>query len=173
MVKSVTHTFRIDKEASDSIEVEARRLNVSLTSLLNHILNRYARYDRFAIRYRVMRFSLPIVSAFLEDSSEDRCEERGRRIGESHPMDLLRTLGLGIEFSSLLQVLSEDACWFVLERSTGPDGLIFHLKNELGLKWSYFLKGYMEAAAEKVFAVPITTEMTKYSLTVKVRLNTL
>ena len=168
MIKSISHTFRIDKETSDIFVGEASRQNTSLNSLINQILKRYARYDRFVIRSHDMRFPVPIMSAIFADLSNDHIEELGRRIGESHPKDLLRTTGLGIDFSCLLRVLSDDAYWFVLETSTGPDGLIFHLKNEVGGKWSYFLKGYMVSAATKVFALSITTEMTEFSLTIKV-----
>jgi len=168
MGKSVSHTFRIDKETSDVFVGEASRQSISLNSLINQILNRYARYDRFAIRYHVLRLSLPVMSVIFGDHSDDHIEELGRRIGESHPKDLLRTIGVGIDFSCLLRVLSDDACWFVMEKSTGPDGLIFHLRNEVGGKWSYFLKGYMVSAANKVFAISITTEMTEFSLTIKI-----
>ncbi len=173
MPKTVSYTCRIDQEAYDAMVEEARNSNLSVSSLLNQILKRYARFDRVAVRLRLMKFSSrPALAALLEHMSEDHLEGVGRRLGESHPTDVLRSLGMPIDSSSfvtLLEVLSTDICWFTLERSRGPEGLIFHLRNDIGWKWTKYLMGYFESAAKKIFALSVTREVTEFTLTIRLR----
>lgn len=92
--KTVSYTCRIDQEAYHTMVEEARNPNLWVSSLLNQILKRYARFDRVAVRLRLMKFSSrTALAALLEDMSEDHLEGVVRSLGASHPTDVLRSLG--------------------------------------------------------------------------------
>ncbi len=99
-------------------------------------------------------------------------EQTGRKLGETHAKDFLRVLGLPIDsssFSIFIDRLCRYAFWFTCDISEGDEGDIFHLKNDLGWKWTKFLKGYLESTAKKVFGLSFTIETTEFTVTLKVR----
>jgi len=153
---------------------EARAQNISQTALLNQILTRYAQYERLGTAHHIMRFSSrPIMSTLLEGMSEEYLESQGRKLGEFHPRDFLTVLGIPIAPSSFpifLEYLSKYAFWFRLDRFEHDNEIIYHLKSDLGWRWTKFLMGYMEAACKNVFTHPMTMDITEFSVTLKVRL---
>ena len=170
--KTVTQTFRIDQESHDALVDEARTENLTLTSIINKVLTRYVQHERVATRHHFMRFcSSPILSTLLEGVSEEYMEGRGRRLGGFHPRDYLSALSFPIapsSFPTLLEHLSKYSFWFKLERYEEHDRTIFHLRTELGSKWSVFLRSYMEVATKSVFQIPASIDMTEFSVTIRV-----
>ena len=173
MPKTITATFRINEGAHNALSKEARAQNISQNTLLNHILTRYAEYEKAGIEHRIMRFtSRPVLSILLEGVSEEYLEGQGKKLGSFHPRDFLASLSLPIDSSSfhiLLDYLSKYAFWFRLQKFEQDNEIVYHLRNDLGWKWTKFLMGYMEATSKSVFGIPITTESTEFSLTIKVR----
>jgi len=104
--------------------------------------------------------------------SEEYLEGQGRKLGESHPRDFLTVLSIPIapsSFPKFLEYLSEYAFWFRLDKFEHGNEIIYHLKTDLGWKWTKFLMGYMQAASKSVFETPISIASTEFSVTIKIR----
>lgn len=113
------------------------------------------------------------MSTLLEGMSEEYLEGQGRKLGDFHPRDFLTVLGIPISPSSFpifLEYLAKYAFWFRLDRSEHGNEVIYHLKSDLGWRWTKFLMGYMQNASKSVFETPITASCTEFSVTLKVRL---
>ena len=141
------------------------------------VLSRYARNDRFAVRNRVMGISpRPVLTTLLDFISEDEMEEAGRRVGETHPRDVLTVSGFAIDASSfmpLLEIIADYGFWCTLERPSKPSGSqIYHLRHDLGSKWTRFLRGYV-GSAKKLLGLSITIDHTEFTVTINVHNNAL
>lgn len=171
MPKSVGVSFRLSKKGHQALLEEASRQNVSVNALLNKILLSYADADRFALRHHVMRLhGRPVLEAILEGSSEDFLEEAGRKLGKFHAREILKIIGLPQDSSSFLPFvawLSKYESWFVYEMPEGGGGGIFHLRHEIGMKWTRFLKGYIASTAEAL-GLSFELEVSQFIITIKI-----
>src|SRR3989304_7260775 len=119
--KSVTRTFRINKEWDDVLQKEALEQGVSVNVLMNKILRRYALFERWADKYEVIHIMPRTLERILEVASDEDLAKAGRTEGAVRPMDSLTMMGQRVSHDSLVSLVKEFyggtdfARWFACE----------------------------------------------------------
>lgn len=146
--KTVGRSFRIDEEWIKVLNEEAEKQGISVNSLMNRLLQQYA-YLRYMLRYGAITLTRKGFLGILESCPEESIRENARKAGSTIARDLLLTMGVQANYNFLVslhkQLLSEFAGWFECDHHVRQDKEIFHLRHELGNKWSIYLA---EAASE-------------------------
>ena len=146
--KSVSQAFRLDVNTHDALVEEARRQRVSLNVLVNHVLEDYASYDRFAERTHVIRIGPPIVASIINELSDETIIALGEKLGAGHPKIVLATLLLPFTLENVIRLvevfLTRNAKWYTdCEFNRQQDVWEIHLSHVINKKWSLFLCEYM------------------------------
>lgn len=110
---------------------------------------------------------------WLEDYRENTCNGGNAMINgkKIRAMTILYLIGMLVatSFMPLLEIIADYGFWCMLERPSKPSGSqIYHLRHDLGSKWTRFLRGYVESA-RKVLGLSMTIDCTEFTVTITVK----
>ena len=142
---------------------------MSVNNQLGRILKRYADSERYAIRGADVLAPPQFLSALLESFSPKDAELVGNRLGVSFPRDLVGRWGLtrnGESFLKHLEIVSNHWHWFTIEKSLRPEVTILSIRTDLGPKWAYFVKGYIESSSREIIGVPPKIDLGEFTISI-------
>lgn len=144
--KTVTRSMRIDEGIDDILKSEAKKRGVSVNTLLDQYLTRYAESYRFFENMSAIVLSAQTLLGFLEFMDEESIEGLGTALGKERPFELLLKRGVQPSYEAakwfLTKVLGAHSGWFSSSVNMGDEKEIIHLSHPFGIKWSRFLRGY-------------------------------
>ena len=151
--RTVTQTFRIEREAYSALVSESELDGTSLNVLLNRILVRFAKWDRFQPRQRTICFVQYMFKELLEKVDDDDLQKLGDKDGSENVIRYLNILGAHEHLSPqlfILRHLSNYANWFEMDQYDLGDSHRVHLTHMLGKKWSTYLQAMILSLARTV-----------------------
>ena len=169
--KSVTRTFRINKEWDDVLQKEALEQGVSVNVLMNKILRRYALFERWADKYEVLHIMPRTLERILDVASEEGLAEAGQAEGSVRPIDSLTMMGRRPSHESLVSLVTEFyggtdfARWFQCDYYPELGSEVFHLRHRLGNKWSIFIKNYLTSMFESLLKTKVESKAMDQAVT--------
>jgi hypothetical protein len=144
--KTVTRSMRIDEGIDDILKSEAKKRGVSVNTLLDQYLTRYAESYRFFENMSAIVLSAQTLLGFLEFMDEEGIEELGTALGKERPFELLLKRGVQPSYEAakwyLTKVLAAHSGWFSSSVNDSDGKELIHMSHPFGVKWSRFLKGY-------------------------------
>lgn len=147
-VKTQSQSFRVDERVLDNLREEAKRDNVTLSSLVNQILTKYVDYGRFANRMNALSLARKTFTSILNTASEEDLVRVAEVEGRSSPVAFITSMNGHMSVENVVgfvKDLSEHANLYEYsEISHSPP--TFTLVHELGVKWSLFLAHYLTEA---------------------------
>lgn len=173
--KTITRTFRINEEWNKVLQAEAKRLRVSVNTLMNQILRRYSIFHRFADRYGVLTIPNETFIPILEAASETGLAEAGKISGSTRPKDGLLMMGRPLDFNSLIWMIDElyggpdFGRWFKCDHHIKINQDIFHLRHNLGKKWSIFTSNYLTYMFKSILDLDVKPELLDQAMTIKIK----
>ena len=168
--KTVAKSFRINQDALEALQEEARKQTISLNTLVNQLLVGYAEAGRFVRQMHGLTLTRQTFTELLNLCSEDKLHEAGRRAGKVTPVSIITskhgkmTVDAMIEY---LHFLSSYANLFEYSENEENGRWTITLTHELGRKWSNLLAGYFEQAFANV-GVKIQPTVSDASITLSV-----
>lgn len=169
--KTVTRTFRINKEWDDVLQAEAEEQGLSVNVLMNKILRRYALFERWADKYEVLHIMPRTLERILEVASDEGLAAAGRAEGAVRPTDSLTMMGKRVSRESLVSLVTEFyggtdfARWFNCDYHPELGSDVFHLRHRLGTKWSVFIENYMTAIFEELLKAKVESKAMDQAVT--------
>lgn len=173
--KSVSQAFRLDVKTHDALVEEALKQRVSLNVLVNHVLEDYATYDRFAERTHVIRIGPPIVASFINEMSDETIIALGERFGAGHPKIVLVTVLLPFTLENVIRLvevfLCRNAKWYTdCEFNRQQDVWEIYLSHVINRKWSLYLCEYMASLFSTLKFQPKEKIIEDYSTTLLLKI---
>lgn len=147
--KSVTRTMRIDEGIDEVLKSEAKKRGVSVNTLLDQYLTRYAESYRFFENLMATVLSPQTLTGLLKFIEEEEVEELGTTLGKERPFDLLLKRGIQPSYEAakwyLTIVLGAHSGWFSSSVNESGGKELINMSHPYGIKWSRFLKGYLSS----------------------------
>jgi hypothetical protein len=146
--ESITRSIRLDKALDAEINREADRLNISVSSLTEHIIEDYLNHHRWVYRSNALTILIPTLREFLEHLDADTLAEIGDSVGStvSRQGYMMRGVSIDAEVARthILRILGGHDNWFTVNyyKQTRP---YFFIRNHLGEKWITFVEAYIKA----------------------------
>jgi len=169
--RTVGRSFRISEEWLEVLNEEAERQGISVNSLLNRILQAYS-FLRYMLRYGAIMLTRKGFSGILESCPEESIRENARNAGSTIARDILLTMGAQPNYRFLVslykKLLSEFAGWFECDHHIKRDKEIFHLRHDLGTKWSIYLAEAASEMFKSILNKEVTTEISDSSVTITI-----
>ena len=141
--KTVTRSLRLSERALAAIEKEAKRQNVSVSTLINQQLLSYAELERFFRRIGIIKISSATFQRLLEAGSDELIAKAGTESGKDTPSSIMlakhgeQTIETVWEF---LEMISEFANQFEFDKVESNGKTVVTLLHRLGPKVRYFMK---------------------------------
>ena len=147
--KTINRTFRTRQEWDNVLQEEASRQGVSINVLLNKILQKYSLYSRWSDRNNEITLPQQTPKEILSMVLVESLAEAGTRSGALDVITIVNTMGLKMDYNSLVYLITEHlggphfARWFHCFYHTQGNKDIFHIQNDFGHEWSVYLKQYL------------------------------
>jgi hypothetical protein len=155
--RTVTRSFRISERAIKSIEDEAKRQSVNLSSIINHQLLAYSDFERYFRRLGLIKISSATFQRLLFAGSDTEIAKAGQEAGSDTPRSIILAkhgvldLSTAIDF---LNMLSEFGNQFEFGQVDQGGKQIVTLLHNLGPKGSIFFVNYVKALFQSIDNVP-------------------
>jgi hypothetical protein len=167
--KSVTRTMRINEGIDDILKNEAKKRGVSVNTLLDQYLTRYAESYRFFENLSATVLSPQTLTGLLHFIEEEEAENLGAKLGKERPLELLLKRGVQPSYLAakwyLTKVLGAHSGWFSSSVNETEGKELIHLSHPFGLKWSKFLKGYLGSFFNEILGFYPETQILSGSVT--------
>lgn len=145
---AITRSFRLDKILDAELIREADKNNVSVSNLLDKIVEDYLNHHRWVDRANALTILIPTIQIFLKYLEEDELVEIGETAGGSIPRQDMMMRGITIDKevakSMILRSLGGHDNWFTVNYHE-LDRPYFFIRNHLGDKWIIFVESYIRA----------------------------
>ena len=168
--ESTIRTFRLSAELDDVLKEEAERQAISVSALLNQIVQRYSEAERYFNRYDALTLEKNTFISFIKDLSDENVVEIGDLAGSRSLQNGLRIRGLSSNTETVRfiveHVYGRYSGWFKANFYEKNNQTVYHLRHELGEKWSLFISHYMIKMFDSLLDTDIITEVKEDSVTI-------
>ena len=166
----VTRTFRINPEYDEVLSEEAEKQGLSVSALLNQIIQRYVLFTRFTERTPAITLPYSVFDFLIERVRDEDLVEVGEKTGAVVPEETLLQRGKIRNFDSVVWLLEnvydKYNNWFNCSRSVVNGEERIHLAHPLSEQWSRYLGGYVNSAFNSILDVNPKMEVRSNSVTV-------
>jgi hypothetical protein len=151
--RTVTRSFRISDRALKSIEDEAKRQNIGVSTIINQQLLAYSDFERYFRRLGLIKISSATFARLLSASSDAEITKAGSEAGSDTPRSIIlakygvMSLETVVDY---LRMLSEFANLYEFGLVENAGKQIVTLLHGLGPKGSAFFTSYVKALFESI-----------------------
>ena len=165
--RTATMTFRIDEHILNMLRKESERRDISLNTVVNHILKQYVEWDMYASKVGMVPMIKPFVSALFDKMTPQETIELASKVGHSATHDIALFMKSKMDLQSFLS-------WFEMRMKNSSIEFCHRLvnsthtyvmKHDLGYNWSLYQKTLLELMFSQVFEKQIDTSLYDTTLT--------
>jgi hypothetical protein len=166
---TVTRTVRINEAYDDVLRYEADRQGVSVNTLVDRILRKYAVSYRFFDNLGAVTISPYTFSELLSALDEDEIIAVARSAGGERPKEFILKRGLPLTYENAIwyitELLGDNSGWFRTTYYEREERDIIHLNHNQNEGWSIFLSEYIRSFFKEVIDVIPDAEVVGSSVT--------
>jgi DNA-directed RNA polymerase subunit L len=171
---TTTITFRIDSNIMNKIYSKAEQEDITLNTLINHILKRYVEWDMYEGKAGMVPINKLVLKKLFQGLSEEEVINISRDIAKSAVYNIaLFMKGKGkLDVDSFVSwFLSRmKNCSEIMEnKENGTSTYI--IKHDIGMNWSLYHKTVLESIFTENLQKPVQTSMTESTLTFTIENN--
>lgn len=147
--RTVAKSFRINEEALEGLREEASSQALSLNTLANQVMVKYASFERYLKRMDGMMLSQETLSEFIKYLSEESAINAGKSLGKTSPQMIMTAINGGITVGRVIELihnLSFCANWFQYTEKREGERWKITLMHNMGRNWSQFITHYINGA---------------------------
>jgi hypothetical protein len=150
--KTVTVTFRLDKDLITILRSESERQHISLNTMVNLIIQRFVEWDMYESKLGMVSFLRPVVVELLKQMTGQEVIALARGIGKRATNDATLFMKNKMDLDSFLS-------WLEIGMRNSPVEIkhnidentqTYILKHELGLNYSLFYKTILESIFNEI-----------------------
>lgn len=172
--KKITMSFRMDEQIVQKLQDKSLHDDITLNSLINHILKRYVEWDMyFENKSSMIPVSKPVVKEIFGRISEEELIDISKGIAKDAVFDIALfmqdgKMDPGLFISWFLSRMKN--CSEIKEKLDMDDGThTYVFKHELGKNWSLYHKTVVESIFHEIFKKPIYTKITDSNIIFKIK----
>jgi hypothetical protein len=153
MVRSVHYSFRIDQDIFAIIEKEAQDRKMSISSLMNGILAKYARSDRYFERLGFILMSKDVLRKWLDRIENKFLIQDSKVLGSTVAREYISYLFHDINNHTLAEFLDLLFSTFEYYQHKIDDKThSFAIKHDINVQYSIYLKEFLKALIEPIIS---------------------
>ncbi|MEJ2242172.1 MAG: hypothetical protein P8Y18_08530 [Candidatus Bathyarchaeota archaeon] len=166
----ITRTFRMNPEYDKVLSEEAEKHGLSVSSLLNQIIQQYVMFTRFTEKNPTINLPFNIFDQLIENIKNEDLKEIGERTGSSIPEETILQRGKQRNFETLSWLMEgiydKYNNWFKFSRSNVNGEERIHFFHQMNSQWSTFLGSFIVSMFKSVLELNPKIETRDNSITV-------
>jgi len=174
--RTISRSFRLDEQALCTLSEEAEKQKTSPNALLNQILLDYCTFYRYLKHIPTITMTQELFADIIRDCPEENVRLHAKQSGSAMAKDIFGVVGLDFNRENLVfyleEISSRYANAFTYSHHINNNGKdVFHLRHNLGEKWSIFLSEEISALIECCSGEQVKKELTRNTVTIEVTLD--
>ena len=166
----ITRTFRMNPEYDKVLSEEAEKHGLSVSSLLNQIIQQYVIFTRFTEKNPTINLPYSIFDQLIKNIKNEDLEEIGEKTGSSIPEETILQRGKQRNFETISWLMEEiyDKYnnWFKFNRSTVNGEERIHFFHQMNNHWSTFLGSFIVSMLNSILGLNPKIEARENSITI-------
>jgi hypothetical protein len=151
--RTITMTFRLDESILNLLKSESERKDVSLNTLVDHVLKQCIEWDMYAAKAGMLPLAKPVVSTLFDKMTPQEVVELESKVGPSAIHDIALFMASRIDLESFVS-------WFEMRMKNSSIQLShksengshnYVIKHELGYNWSLYHKTILQLMFNQIF----------------------
>ncbi len=166
--KTVTMTFRIDKNIMKKLRIEARTREISLNIFVNQIIKNFVEWYMFEPKVGMIPISKPVVLELFRDLRKEEILNIASMVGKNAIYDIALFMKTKVDIDSFLE-------WFE-SRMKNSSMQVFHvvhdnihtytMKHDICINWSLYHKTILELIFDEIFRKSVDIHIAEGSFTI-------
>ena len=151
--KTQVRAIRIPTQLGLVLEKEAEAQRISVNALITGVLKKYAEFDRLAEKFEFISMPKKSFSSLIQQLEDDGIEKCARQIGSTVPKEIMRFWFDELSLGALMSFMSLFSRHYRLAKSeikVNYSDYTIMLHHDMGIKWSKFLRYYLDEAIRQV-----------------------
>lgn len=146
-------TFRIDESILNVLKEESERKDISLNTLVNHVLKQYVDWDMYAAKAGMIPIAKPVVSALFDKMTPPEIIELASKVGQSAIHDIALFMKSRMDLQSFLSWFEMRMKNSSIELSHKAENSIqtYVIKHDLGYNWSLYHRTLLQLMFNQIF----------------------
>jgi hypothetical protein len=160
-------TIRISESTNELLKKDATAKRTTTNALIQSILTKYLEWDRYAQRYGFISVTHDTFKTVIDKIDDQKLLEASKELGNRVPKDIiLFWFGKsGVQgFLKYIRLLSDYATMAQFEIVKEGSTYTVSAHHNLGLKWSSYLKNFLETGLKSTAGLEGTGEISKDSV---------
>jgi hypothetical protein len=161
---TVLKTFRLPKSIESILEREAKVRDLSVNALAQVIFTKFVHWDRFAARFGYVAITHETLRSLLDLADDEGLVESAQKVGAQVPKEavLFWFKKVNVDtFLSYLENVSKFGGHAQYEHQTSGGDYTITLRHDLGIKWSKWLRHFLDQALRKMLGVAAQFEFSE------------
>lgn len=151
-------TVRIDATFNDELESEAEKKGVSVSRIVECLIEDYINYGRWINRGNGLIVMPSIMKNIIEELDDSTITNLGTILGSSVPREVFMMRGLDKSDEKaeilIMRILGEYENWFSAYYHNNSRAY-FYLRSSMGDKWMLFVGAYLAAFFRDSFGIEV------------------
>ncbi len=165
--RTATMTFRIDEYVLNMLKKESGRRDISLNTIVNHVLKQYVEWDMYASKVGMVPMLKPVVSALFDKMTPQETIELASKVGHTATHDIALFMKSKMDLQSFLS-------WFEMRMKNSSIEFshklvnsthTYVMKHDLGYNWSLYQKTLLQVMFSEIFGKQIDISIYDSTLT--------
>jgi len=168
--KTVLRTIRISEELDQILQKDAKLNRTSVNALISSIMEKYARWDRYAEKFRYISIPPSVFRGLLDLADENALATTAERLGDELPKEVTSFWFKKFDLESYVQYISNAAEYgnvFEAEIESERGDYTISIHHEYGKKWSTALTHYHDKAIRTYVKTIPHFETTENTVTIR------
>jgi hypothetical protein len=160
-------SIRITESTNDLLKKDAAVKRTTTNALIQSILTKYLEWDRQAQRYGFISLTHDTFKTILDKIDEQKLVDASRELGARVPKDIILFWygKTGVQgFLKYISLLSDYATFAQFEIARDGQNYIVTAHHNFGLKWSNYLKSFLETGLKSTTGIDGSTEVSRNSV---------
>lgn len=151
--KTSTMTFRINKNVLDTLKSESERRDLTLNTLINHLLKRFVEWDMYESKVGMIPIAKPIVAELFRKMSKEEISYMALSVGKDvvHDISLfMKNEANPKSFISWFETRMKHSS-IEINHSSQNGYHVYVITHQLGENWSLYHKIVLELIFNEIF----------------------
>lgn len=160
----------MNPEYDKVLSEEAEKHGLSVSSLLNQIIQQYVMFTRFTEKNPVINLHYSVFDQLIENMNSKDLEKIGEKTGSTIPEETMLQRGKQQNFETIFwlmeSIYDKYNNWFKFSRSIVNGEERIHFAHQMNNQWSIFLGSYISSMFKSILELNPKIEIRDKSITV-------
>jgi hypothetical protein len=167
--RTITMTFRIEKDIMANLRREAGKRGISLNMLVNQIFKNFVDWYIFETKIGMIPMPKPVILELFKNLSKEEVIDISARIGKSEIYDIVLFMKTKVDMDSFIEWIStrmRNSSMHITHMINGNTH-VYTMKHNVCLNWSLYHKIILQLIFDEIIGKEVEIDISETAFTIR------